>query len=495
MHHHSSPVIFARKLTSLVVLLTVVGLIPSSSARGAFPGQDGEIYFDSLGGTIHAIAPGGGTARLVVANAASPTISPDGETVAFSRLDKTYGYIWLADIEGGNKTRITNSNTGSRLTMGYPAFSQDGSVLFFAKKRKDMGSEKEIGRVNIDGTGFYPLRSPDNLVDASDPTVSVSGKVIFLNALPGDDGCPTLVRQDPTGGSLTQLTNRSPFYPPCTSPFSPDAHPVTEHFIFVTTHPIPDSPDYRHTIEQASSSSRGPSETLVSHSEPLSSPVYSPSGNFVAFRVGSEIRILDLRASQLRTLQVEGAVPNGRLSWSPVPLDTAAPAAPLITSGPSDLIKETTASLAFTGEIDATFECRLNSGPWEVCASPKAYSGLSGGPHTFQVRQRDQAGNVSEPMTRSWRVIGEQPSPPTPSPSLAMSRAQALSYSGRFARQTLAAGRWDTTCSRVTSSRFRCELIYEKGRKSFRAYLALRHIIEGGNIAVRYRVESLKRIR
>ena len=77
-----------------------------------------------------------------------------------------------------------------------------------------------------------------------------------------------------------------------------------------------------------------------------------------------------------------------------------------IDSGPSGTV--TTGSATFTFSADEAvlgFQCRLDTGPTESCSSPKAYSGLANGTHTFAVAAVDLAGNVDpEPATRTWTV-------------------------------------------------------------------------------------------
>lgn len=52
----------------------------------------------------------------------------------------------------------------------------------------------------------------------------------------------------------------------------------------------------------------------------------------------------------------------------------------------------------------ATAECRTDGGSWELCHSPAVLTALSHGNHTFEVRSRDRAGNVSSVQQYSWKV-------------------------------------------------------------------------------------------
>src|SRR5204862_8158660 len=75
-------------------------------------------------------------------------------------------------------------------------------------------------------------------------------------------------------------------------------------------------------------------------------------------------------------------------------VDTAGPDT-AIDSGPSGTTTTASASFGFSsGDSSAGFECRLDGGGWSSCSSPKPYSGLADGAHTFDVRAKDGAGNV-----------------------------------------------------------------------------------------------------
>ena len=85
------------------------------------------------------------------------------------------------------------------------------------------------------------------------------------------------------------------------------------------------------------------------------------------------------------------------------PGDTTAPDTS-ISAGPSGTTSSTAASLSFaSSESGSSFECRLDGSAWGACSSPKAYTGLAGGSHSFEVRAIDAAGNVdATPASRAW---------------------------------------------------------------------------------------------
>ncbi|HEX2110140.1 MAG TPA: Ig-like domain-containing protein [Gaiellaceae bacterium] len=94
-------------------------------------------------------------------------------------------------------------------------------------------------------------------------------------------------------------------------------------------------------------------------------------------------------------------------------VDTSAPNT-TITGGPIGSTKFTSAALSFTADDPAaTFECRLDGAPFTACTSPKSYTGLSQGTHTFEVRATDAAGNTdTTPASRTWTVDFTAPAPP-----------------------------------------------------------------------------------
>jgi hypothetical protein len=78
-----------------------------------------------------------------------------------------------------------------------------------------------------------------------------------------------------------------------------------------------------------------------------------------------------------------------------------------IQSGPSGPVLPSEVTFAFTSnEAGSTFECMLDSTSYATCGSPKAYSGLAAGPHSFKVRALDAVGNQdATPSERSFEVV------------------------------------------------------------------------------------------
>ncbi len=88
-------------------------------------------------------------------------------------------------------------------------------------------------------------------------------------------------------------------------------------------------------------------------------------------------------------------------------IDLTAPQVTILT-GPKDFSNSSSATFTFEGRDGTTaltvFECKLDGGSYVPCSTPKSYSGLSEGVHTFSVRAQDNAGNFSSSATRSWYV-------------------------------------------------------------------------------------------
>lgn len=137
----------------------------------------------------------------------------------------------------------------------------------------------------------------------------------------------------------------------------------------------------------------------------------------------------------------DGAGNAGPAATSDYVLDTAAPAAPSIDSGPGAAGTDTTPTWSFSGEAGATFECRLEHtagaavSDWAACTSSHTYdiSAQGDGSYTFRVRAVDAAGNTGADATSSYTFDNTVPAQPTidATPGVAGSgRQPSWSFSG-----------------------------------------------------------------
>ncbi len=94
-------------------------------------------------------------------------------------------------------------------------------------------------------------------------------------------------------------------------------------------------------------------------------------------------------------------------------VDTAAPDTEIF-GGPAGTTNSSSASFSFSStEESSSFECKLDSGGWESCSSPKVVAGLSDGSHALSVRATDAAGNTDpSAATRSFSVDTADPISP-----------------------------------------------------------------------------------
>ncbi|MBL8204113.1 MAG: hypothetical protein JNM09_07780 [Blastocatellia bacterium] len=93
-----------------------------------------------------------------------------------------------------------------------------------------------------------------------------------------------------------------------------------------------------------------------------------------------------------------------------VPPDTT------ITGNPTNPSNSSSATFTFTGSDNVTpagsltFQCQIDSGGFSACTSPRTYTGLADGSHTFQVRAVDAAGNTDPtPASYTWTVDATPP--------------------------------------------------------------------------------------
>ncbi len=131
-------------------------------------------------------------------------------------------------------------------------------------------------------------------------------------------------------------------------------------------------------------------------------PCVSPA-NYSVLALGQHT--LSVRATD--TTNQTDATP-ATASWTieaaPTPPDTT------ITSGPSNPTTSTSASFAFSSsKSGSTFQCKLDSGSYAACTSPKSYTNLSRATHTFSVRATAAGLTDASPATQTWTITEATP--------------------------------------------------------------------------------------
>jgi hypothetical protein len=138
-------------------------------------------------------------------------------------------------------------------------------------------------------------------------------------------------------------------------------------------------------------------------------------GSFVSCTSGKSYTGL---AADSHTFEVRAKDEAGNTDSTPAPftwtIDLTPPSVPTIDSGPTNPTNQTGGSFSFTDtEAGVIFHCQLDGSGYSACSSPKSYSGLNLGSHTFSVKAQDAAGNQSSAASFTWTIDLTPPSVPT----------------------------------------------------------------------------------
>jgi large repetitive protein len=87
---------------------------------------------------------------------------------------------------------------------------------------------------------------------------------------------------------------------------------------------------------------------------------------------------------------------------------TVAP--PTITGSPANPTASTSAPFTFTGAPSGgSYQCSLDAAAFATCTSPKTYTGIATGTHTFRVSAVDKNNKMSDPASFTWTVDATPP--------------------------------------------------------------------------------------
>jgi Tol biopolymer transport system component len=137
--------------------------------RGVSTGLEELTWVDRKGEVV-------GTIGQPHASIAAQVLSPDGRRVAIMGRDNEGGDIWIHDVEGGTRTRLTFTKRRD----WDPAWTPDGAHILFWD-----GDARAIARKAADGTGETEiLVSRSELNDSGTPVISPDGKTMVFWAEP-----------------------------------------------------------------------------------------------------------------------------------------------------------------------------------------------------------------------------------------------------------------------------------------------------------------------
>jgi uncharacterized protein YkwD len=137
------------------------------------------------------------------------------------------------------------------------------------------------------------------------------------------------------------------------------------------------------------------------------------------------------------TVSNSGGSSSASYNWTVNSPTTGTPPTVSLGSVPSSSTTSTSASFSWstTGTVSST-TCKLDSGTAVACTSPKAYSGLAAGGHTFTVTVGNSYGSRS--ATYSWTITSSTPTGSAPTVTI-------TSGPGASTTSTSASFAWSTT--------------------------------------------------
>jgi hypothetical protein len=382
--------------TSCTSPQTYSGLADGSHAfQVTATGQAGASSTSTYSWTIDTVPPPAPTID------SSPPSETTSTTAAFGVSDADTGATLLCQIDNGDFSACTSPQTYSGLAIGVHTF--------VTKARDAAGNESPSTSFTWTvQAGTVPEPTLSGL--PPDPSGSSTGDFTFSDSS--------------TDVSFECSLDGAP-YAACTSPTAEPGLAEGSHTFAVRARDAADdvSADntYTWTVDTTA-----PSETI--NSEPAN-PSNSSSATF-AFAAGETVTFgcsLDGAVSaactspqaysnlsdgshtfQLIATDDAGNTSTSTYTWT---IDTTPPTT-TITSSPPNLTNSTTASISFTANEPANFQCSLDGAAFSSCTSPQTYFFLSDGGHTFRVRATDAAGNVGQAAGTSWSV--DTTAPPVP---------------------------------------------------------------------------------
>jgi Tol biopolymer transport system component len=173
-----------------------------ASDRGLPPKAEEESY-DTRRLDLYVMDVTGRNIRRLTRNFATdvfPSVSRDGERIAFTRDIGGYAQIFVMDARGRHVRMLTHGRANS----GLPAWSPDGRRIAFATDRNSPEDGDEIYVMEADGSGQRPVTRNLHSIDDAWPSWAPDGeRLVFARETPSDSAI-YVINVDGTG--LRRLT-------------------------------------------------------------------------------------------------------------------------------------------------------------------------------------------------------------------------------------------------------------------------------------------------
>ncbi len=341
--------------------------------------------------TVDTVAPG----TTITAN---PPALTNSSSASFSFTSTQAGSTFQCSLDGAAFLACTSPQSYTSLV--------DGSHAFQVRATDPAGNTDPTP---ASFTWTVDTVAPDTTITANPPALTNSTSASFS------------FTSTPTGGTF-QCSLDGAAFAACTSPKSYTGLTNGSHTFQVratdpagNTDPTPAS--FTWTVDTVAPT------TTITAKPPARTNSTGASFSFTSSEVGSTFQCrLDgggfatctspqtytNLADGSHTFRVRAKDPAGNTgsaasyTWT---VDTVAPNT-TITANPAAQTNSTSASFSFTStQSGSTFQCSLDGAAFAACTSPKSYTGLTNGSHTFQVQATDNAGNTDPtPASYTWTV-------------------------------------------------------------------------------------------
>ena len=212
-----------RKMGALAVAAVIMAVIALFAAKALNRSEKGTtpatvapkgpgVAFTVVGldGSVRSSIPG-------LPGAATPDISPDGKTIAFTVSDRTIPQVATMRLDGTGFRILTNDPIAAK----QPRWSPDGSQLLYY--RVDGARVLHLMVMNADGTNLREIPGTHQTADFNPADWSPDGSQILYTSY--RDGLPILATLPVTGGG-THFLNTGAGVPEVGGAWSPDGSSI-----------------------------------------------------------------------------------------------------------------------------------------------------------------------------------------------------------------------------------------------------------------------------